>query len=611
MSASRRVTWLALLGVVLVVAGCFGGRRGAPPATLPDGAAADSVRVPMPAADSARADSARADSAKADSVKADSAPPRPVVDSAARDSLVRDSIAREAAKKAPPKRKPATRECLLDFNDSPPDSRLVTNLLPDGTRNAFIGGGVVAKCQGEANFVKADSAEQYESLNMLLLIGNVIFEEPGRMQVLSPTATYFTKEERLVATGGVTATDLKSGSVFRGPSIEYFRAGRTREVPRLFAPDRPSVNLVEKDSTGRERPPVNITANQMEDVGDTLLVAWGNVVINREMIVAEGDTAVFNKVTEQARLMRGAYVLSRDTARPFRLVGDTIDLFRTNRQLDRVLASHRAQGTSRDLTMRAERVAMQLDSQLVQRAWAFGTGRAFAETPTQSLEADSIDVDLPKQRIRELHAIGRAIAQGVPDTLKLRSEERDLLMGDTVVAAFDTLTTPPDTAPRSVMKLVTATGNAVSRYQVPSNRGPTMPPAINYVRGKRIRAEFQDGEMREVLVDSQAVGLYLEPILDSLADSTTVTPDTMGLDSAGRDSVRRVIQRRDSLRRDSARRVPPDTVGDAPPLAALSPSRLSWRERPEERRPSTPVSSAARHWLHPTVRSTAYRSPPR
>lgn len=607
MTRRHRVAWSTLLATLLVIAGCTGGRRGEPPAAPPAGTPADSLPRDTTAVDTAAVDSLAA-RARADSVAADSVRRRTIADSVARDSLARDSVRRADSVRAAPaaRRRRTTRECLLDFNDSPPDSRLLTNLLPDGTRNAFIGGGVVAKCQGEANFVRADSAEQYESLGLLILIGNVVFEEPGKMQVLAPTATYFTKEERLVASGGVTATDLPSGSVFRGPTIEYFRAGRTREVPRLFAPMRPSVTLVEKDSAGRERPPVSITANQMEDVGDTLLVAWGNVVINRELVVAEGDTGAFNKLTEQARLMRGAYVLSRDTARPFRLVGDTIDMFSKDRQLERVLASHRAQATSRDLTMRAERVAMQLDSQQVQRAWAFGEGRAFAQTPTQSLEADSIDVDMPKQRVRVLHALGQAVAEGTPDTTRIRTPERDLLLGDTIVAEFDTVTTPPDTTPRSVMRVVTATGTASSRYQVPSQRGPHLPPAINYVRGARIRAEFRDGEMQQVLVDSQAVGLYLEPILDSLADSTTA-----GRDSAQRDSAQRDSARRDSLRRDSSRRVPPDTIGPAAPLPSLSSSGLTWWGfGPPE--PGLPASALPRRlWAAPAPRFTALRPPPR
>ena len=164
---------------------------------------------------------------------------------------------------------------MLDFNGSPPESRLLSNLLADGSRTTFIGGGLVAQCQGDPQTIRADSAEQYESAGLLVLLGNVVFEEPGEMRVTAPNASYFTNEEKLVAYGGVQATDLKSGSIFSGPTIEYYRAGALRPVARLYAPQRPSVQLMEKDSAGVESPPITITANQMEDVGDTTLVGLG------------------------------------------------------------------------------------------------------------------------------------------------------------------------------------------------------------------------------------------------------------------------------------------------------------------------------------------------
>ncbi len=525
----------ALLVVTVIVSvlmsACLGGRRGtpaAPPAgegALPtDSAAAVDTTV----SDSARQVTVqRTDSLRADSVRADS------LARAAADTIPRGDSARTVPVPASAPKKATARECLLDFSESPPESRLVTNLMGDSTRTTFIGGGLVARCQGDPQFVSADSAEHYENVGMLILFGNVVFEEPGKMRVTAPTASYFVLEEKLVASGGVVATDLPSGSRFSGPTIEYFRAGRTRPVARLYAPMRPSLRLVEKDSAGNERPPVDITANQMEDVGDTLLVAWGDVVINRERILAQGDSASFNKLSERARLIRSAFVTSRDTAQPFRLVGDTIDMFSKDRVLERVVSLHRAQATSRDVAMRAERVEMHLDSQRVDRAWAYGAGRSYATTNTQELEADSIAIRMPAQVLREVHAVGAARALGTPDSTRIRNAEKDVLAGDTILAEFDTLTTPPDTSPKSVLRQVTATVGASSRSQVPSQRGPDFPPAINYVRGFRILVEFLDGAMHTVTVDSQAVGLYLEPVPDSTADTTRrVRPDSVPPDTA-------------------------------------------------------------------------------
>lgn len=545
---SARGLLVAFIAVSVLLAGCFGGRRGqapAPAGALPgvsaDSAVArDSALPPVTRADSLRVDSAVA-AARRDSVSGDST---------RRDSLVRDttdtiSRASDSAKKVtvPVKPKPAPKECVLDFTENPPEARLTSNLLNDGSRTTFIGGGMFARCQGDPQTIRADSAEQYESIQMLVLIGNVIFEEPGKMRVTAPNATYFAGEERLVASGGVVATDLPSGSTFTGPTIEYFRAGSRRPFSRLYAPQRPTMRLVEKDSAGAERPPISITANQFEQNGDSTLVGWGDVVIDREQITGRSDSASFDKLTEKARLIRNAFILSRDTARPFRLVGDSIDMFSKDRKLERVVAMHRAQATSNDVTMRAERVEMRLDtaSQEVNRAWAYGPGRAYAETSTQSLEADSIEILMPAQLVQALHAVGRALAFGTPDSLRIRNAERDVLAGDTIVALFDTLTTPPDTSPKSSITRVIATRSASARYQIPSNRGAYCPPGINYVRGMRIVVDFDSGSVRTVAVDSQASGVFLEPAADSMGDSTsmrcaspsdtakrdTLTPDTV------------------------------------------------------------------------------------
>jgi hypothetical protein len=389
---------------------------------------------------------------------------------------------------------------------------------------------------------------------VLILVGNVIFEEPGKMRVTAPSATYFQQEEKLVGYGGVVATDLPSGSTFTGPTIEYFRAASFRPEARLFAPQRPTMRLIEKDSTGAERPPVTITANQLEQRGDTTLAGWGDVVITRQDIEGRSDSASFNKFTETARLIRNASIVSADTARAFRLVGDSIDMFSKDRVLERVLAMHRAQATSNDVSMRAERVEMHLDSARVDRAWAYGTGRSYAETSSQQLEADSIEILMPGQLVRTLNATGKAIAFGTPDSTRIRNAERDVLSGDTIIASFDTLTTPPDTSPKSEIREVIAIASASARYQIPSGRGASCPPGINYVRGKRIVVAFDSSSVRTVTVDSSASGVYLEPAPDSLGDSTSVrcTPPA---DSAP-DSLRAVPP-------DSARppvTVPPDSV---------------------------------------------------
>ncbi len=570
--AWARASLISIVGLTVFSAGCLGGRRGA--TATPADAAADSVaRADSVAPDSASLDSilrAARDSAARDSIS-DSARVVSLRDSTARDSMARDSVSRaDSTARRPPARRRSSRECVLDFSESPPESRLLSSLVGEGVRNTYIGGGVVARCQGDQQVIRADSAEQYENAGLLNLYGNVVFDDPGKLRVTSMTASYFTGEEKLVAYENVVATDIPTGSTFTGPMIEYYRATAARPESRLYAPQRPTLNLVERDSTGATGPPVIISANQFEARGDTGIVGWGSVQINREFIQAEADSASFDKFTERARLIRNAFIFSRDSVQPFRLVGDSIDLFSTNRVLERIVAIHRAQATSNDVVMRAERVEMTLDSQKVNRAWAFGAGRSYVETTQQSLEADSMEILMPAQVLRQVNAVGKALAFGTPDTLRISNPERDVLVGDTIIAEFDTSTVAPDTSPSSIIRQVTAILEASAKYQLPSNRGRFCPPAINYVRGQRVVVAFDSGTVQTVTVDSQASGVYLEPLIEPARDSSDSTATVCG---APVDTTTP-----DSLRRDSVppSTVPPNTVPPVqPPVLPSSAQSLS------------------------------------
>jgi hypothetical protein len=131
---------------------------------------------------------------------------------------------------------------------------------------------------------------------------------------------------------------------------------------------------------------------------------------------------------------------------------------------------------------------------------------------------------LTNQRPREVRAIGGAVAKGVADTLRVKSTDRDMLRGDSLLAYFDTAQVPADTSKQTRIKEIRAFGNASSLFQIASKKGPTAPPALNYVRGQRIFVQFDTGSVRDVRVDSAASGLYLEPAPDSLADSITKKP---------------------------------------------------------------------------------------
>jgi hypothetical protein len=287
-------------------------------------------------------------------------------------------------------------------------------------------------------------------------------------------------------------------------------------VPRLVGRGRPVITFIERDSLGKEAAPVTLEADQIVGVNDSLFYASRRVVLTRTDLVARSDSGFVDNGREYARLMIGPVIDSKGSE-PYTLRGKAIDIYARNRQAERVVAQDSAEATSKDLTQRADTIDLRVHEQKLQRAYAFG-GRAHATTPERDIFADSLEVIMPNQRIREFFAVGNAYAESDPDTNKIVSDERDWLRGDTIHAVFDSLP-PTDTTSRPDVRRLVSSGNASSYFQVPpSDTALKGTPAINYVRGRLIEVEFANKEAEIVRVVDQATGVYVEPT--SAADST-------------------------------------------------------------------------------------------
>src|SRR5207253_7928663 len=95
---------------------------------------------------------------------------------------------------------------------------------------------------------QADSAEYYEVNGMLLLVNNVVYDEPARVHLTSNRLTYYTANEQLLAEGNVVVT-MPTGTTMTGPQAEYLReAPALRDRSRLTANGRPILRVV---STGQ------------------------------------------------------------------------------------------------------------------------------------------------------------------------------------------------------------------------------------------------------------------------------------------------------------------------------------------------------------------------
>jgi lipopolysaccharide export system protein LptA len=406
------------------------------------------------------------------------------------------------------------RRCQLDFTNTPETRVQVVQDPATKRNNTFLGGGLVAKCHGQDITLVADSAELYDTIKLYYLFGNVHYRET-RVNIDADRVTYFLNEERILAEQNVRAT-LPSGSSMLGPQAEYLRpVPPIRKIATLNATLRPTFTLIQRDSTGKQLDPATLVADRVSVVDDTVYYAGGNVDISRPDLHATSDSAYMNEALQYGRLLKRPQIEGKGD-RNFILRGKAIDLFSKNRLLDRVLAVDSAQAVSGDLDMRSDSIDLRMTNNKLSRAYAWGPRGARAISPDRTITADSLDVQMPNQHVSEVHAIRRAYAETAPDSTKLKSTQRDWLRGDTIIASFDSALTA-DTSSRPRIRELLANGNASSFYQIPSNKGVTAPPNLNYVRGRTITVSFANQEVQSVVVEDQAAGIFAEPAADTTA----------------------------------------------------------------------------------------------
>jgi hypothetical protein len=406
------------------------------------------------------------------------------------------------------------RNCDLDFVNKPGNP---ANIITDasGKRITYLGGGIIAHCIGQGNTLTADSAEYYEADGRLYLVGNVHYTEP-RAKVDSHTMTYYQNDDHLHAEGDVVAVQ-SNGSTLRGPVADYYRSTPQRPLTRMIAPGRPTVTLIQKDTTGRGRPPdtAHVIANQIVMEGDSLVYASGRVEITRPDLLATGDSAFMDSGRDFARLMHQPSVQGKGT-RTFTLTGGVIDVYSRNRQVERVVATPNGHALSKDLELVADSIDLRMQNNQLERAMAWGKSRAHAVSPEREIIADSIDAIMPGQRIREVRALRKAYAESNPDS-GVVSTQRDWMRGDTIVAHFDSLVTA-DTSSKPKIREIVAEGNARSFYQMKNSKGPQTEPTVNYVVGRIIDIIFEEGKVATVTVIEKATGVLIEPAAASTAE---------------------------------------------------------------------------------------------
>lgn len=415
-----------------------------------------------------------------------------------------------------------------------PVTRLTVDSLPGQGQVVFVGGAVLIKCPARGITLKGDSAERFADHDQM--IGHAAYDEP-RFHVTADFLNYFPADERVVGAGNVHAR-MANGSTLDGPQAEYRRAvPRVRPKAQMSAISRPTINILEKDSTGKPLPPTVVIANTVFVDGDSasLIYGGGQVTITRPDMSASGDSAMIDEDKEFMHLMRGPKLTGKKD-RPFTLTGDLIDLFSKNRKLQRVIARAHATAVSDSMTLRSDTIDLRVKNELLDHAYAWGaTSRARVVSPSQNMIADSLDVSMPGQRIQLVRALNKAsnkaFAEGKPDTNRFiveKPDTTDWLTGDTIIAKFDSAVAPKDTSRNPRIKQLVASGNASSLYHMAPNDSSERRAAVNYVTARIITIDFDSSTVSNrvatvTTVDS-VTGVLIEPRADSTQRRATPSP---------------------------------------------------------------------------------------
>jgi hypothetical protein len=142
--------------------------------------------------------------------------------------------------------------------------------------------------------------------------------------------------------------------------------------------------------------------------------------------------------------------------------------------------------------------------------------------------------------LRQVRSIRKAYAQSTPDTVKIRTKEKDWMKADTIIAYFDSTDTlrAPDSSgtpkpgggvsvqdtsretAQPEVRTVVGIKDARAFYQMAPKDTTLRRPALNYTRGRLITIHMLHKAVQLVTVVDSAQGVYMEPVVPDTGDTT-------------------------------------------------------------------------------------------
>jgi hypothetical protein len=413
----------------------------------------------------------------------------------------------------------------------------------------------VVSCPGGRR-ISATQAYISEASGTIQLMGNVQFQDSART-LTSTNATYFSRLQRLSATGDVVLTHRTTNSVIRSHQVEYLEATPQRQSLVQAMGGRPRAVLRQAG----QRDSTVLDAQQIDIIADERLRGTGDAVLVRDSLRA---LAYIIDYSERAGVLNMSGLLTRIELPTYTLVGDSITArLREGEQIEEVLSRHNATLEADEMNVRSGAIRLFFDeegvSRMVAMRWEPVAGAVRADQSRVvneqfSMVADSIDVLAPQQLLREAVAVGTAYVERVtPDSIRALLPETDAeiarfiandwMRGDTVRAFFvaaggeavtaaavaaatalpDTAAAAPAVAPavggtapgngeRVMERLYAAGAPAQAMHRMhPENAEPNAKLSIAYLVGRHVEVTFTEGVVSLVTASEDVRGVYLQP----------------------------------------------------------------------------------------------------
>ncbi len=404
-----------------------------------------------------------------------------------------------------------------------------------GETNVFAGGGVLAHCEGTSSTLASDSVAWFAGVKRFDMIGqkSPVHIRDTAMTLDAVNAAYFLGQERLEAHKNVVTVNRKTGSVLRGPNLTYYRAVKgVRDTLEMYASGRPTIDYRATADSGSGEPYI-IVADRVRFKGNDRMWGGGKVTIDRSDFAARGDSMQLDQATGFAVLVGKPRVEGKG-ARPYALTGTRIELGLQGQEIRLVKALGDGVGTGADWRLTADTIHLHLDRKRLQQAFAWGpkdSVRARAVSTLNTIQADSLALDLPDEVLTEARAFGHAYSTSKKEPAKKETSKRDSsatsevdwIAGDSLTARW---TQVPDSTgtPRSKLYRLVSRGSPARSFTHLASERDSTGPSVNYSRGKVIDVVLKGDKVDRVTVTGRADGVQLEP--RPPAPDTTKKADT-------------------------------------------------------------------------------------